>query len=67
MQNKLIHRWEIILKMYKKIMFEFMYENKKEFSEYLKKVGLSGKHIESFEVCFHPDGEVSFIKPKLRF
>ena len=48
-------------------MFEFLQENKKNLSEYLKRVGLSGKHIESFEVTFHPDGEVSFIKPKLRF
>ena len=51
----------------KKIMFEILQETKKELSEYLKRVGLSGKHVESLEVHFHPDGEISFIKPKLRF
>ena len=50
-----------------KIMFEILQETKKELSEYLKKAGLSGKHVESLEVHFHGDGEVSFIKPKLRF
>lgn len=53
--------------MSKKIIFEVFQETKKELSEYLKRVGLSGKHIESLEVHFHPDGEVSFVKPKLRF
>ena len=53
--------------MQKKIMFEILQETKKELSEYLKRVGLSGKHVESLEVHFHPDGEISFIKPKLRF
>ena len=51
----------------KKIMFEVLNETKKELSEYLKRVGLSGKHVESLEIHFHPDGEVSFIKPKVRF
>ena len=53
--------------MQKKILFEVMHDTKKELSEYLKKAGLSGRHVESLEVHFHPDGEVSFIKPKLRF
>lgn len=51
----------------KKIMFEVLQETKKELSEYLKRIGLSGKYIESLEVHFHPDGEISFIKPKLKF
>ena len=53
--------------MQNKILFEVLYDTKKELSEYLKRAGLSGKHVESLEVHFHPDGEVSFIKPKLRF
>lgn len=53
--------------MQKKIMFEVLSETKSELSAYLKRVGLSGKHVESLEVHFHSDGEVSFIKPKLRF
>ena len=53
--------------MQKKIVFEIMKETKKELSEFLKRVGLSGNHVESLEVHFHSDGEVSFIKPKLRF
>ena len=53
--------------MQKKILFEVLQETKKELSEYLKRVGLSRKHVESLEVHFHPDGEISFIKPKLRF
>lgn len=51
----------------KKIMFEVFEESKKELSEFLKKTRYSGKHVESLEVHFHPDGEISFIKPKLRF
>lgn len=48
-------------------MFEILHETKKELSEYLKQTGLSGSHIESLEIHFHPTGEISFIKPKLRF
>ena len=47
-------------------MFEVLQETKKELSEYLKRVGLSGNHVESLEVHFHSDGEVSFeSEPKL--
>lgn len=53
--------------MTKKILFEVLEENKKELSAFLRKVGYSGKYIESLEVHFHPDSEVSFIKPKLKF
>ena len=48
-------------------MFELLAETKKELSEYLKRVGLSGTHIESLEIHFHPDGNIGFIKPKLKF
>lgn len=53
--------------MTKKIIFEVMEESKRELSEYLKKSGYSGKHVEMLEIHFHPTGEISFVKPRLRF
>ena len=53
--------------MQKKILFEVLEGSKKELSDFLKKVGYSGRCVESLEIHFHHDGEVSFVKPKLRF
>lgn len=48
-------------------MFEVLEDSKRELSDFLKSNGYSGKHIESLEIHFHPTGEISFVKPKLRF
>lgn len=50
-----------------KITFEVLGTSKKDLNEYLKKIGYSGKYIEKLEIHFHPNGDISFIKPTLRF
>ena len=53
--------------MQKKIMFEVLETSKKDLNEYLKTLGYSGKYIEKLELHFHPNGDLSFVKPTLRF
>lgn len=53
--------------MSKKILFEVLETSKKDLSEYLKKIGYSGKYVESLHVIFHLNGDVAHIKPMLRF
>ena len=53
--------------MSKTILFEVLETSKKDFNEYLKTLRYSGKYIEKLEIHFHPNGDISFIKPTLRF
>ena len=48
-------------------MFEICEKNKRELSDFLKKIGYSNKNVEMIELHFHPNGDLSFVKPKLRF
>ena len=53
--------------MSKKILFEVLETSKKDLNEYLKKLGYSGKNVEKLEIHFHLNGDISFVKPTLRF
>ena len=53
--------------MQKITMFEILEGEKKELSEFLKEHGFSSKYIEKIEIHFHPNGDISFVKPVLRF
>ena len=55
------------MNMSKTILFEVLETSKKDLNEYLKTLGYSGKYIEKLEIHFHPNGDVSFVKPTLRF
>jgi len=50
--------------MSKQIMFEVLEDKKKELSEFLKQAGFSNKYV---ELHFHPNGDLSFVKPVLKF
>lgn len=53
--------------MSKQIMFEVLEDKKKELSEFLKQAGFSNKYVEKLELHFHPNGDLSFVKPVLKF
>lgn len=56
-----------MMNMQEKIIFEVSKEKKKDLSGFLKTNGFSGKYVESIEIHFDNNKEVSFVKPILKF
>ncbi len=49
------------------IIYEIVEGKKKELDKFLRESGLSNKYVEKLELHFHQNGELSFVKPLLRF